>query len=135
LAGRSVLELGAGTGNLTRGLLAHGASEIEAWEIDPGLPAVDDARVRWRIRDIGLIQASDLANRAVVSFPPYSLLPQIKAALDEAKTPDAVLMVSARWLASFAEDGWRVIAELAGADFEPVSRGVHFVVAKGLSPA
>jgi SAM-dependent methyltransferase len=132
--GRALLELGAGTGNLTRALLAAGAASVEAWEIDPALPAVDDARVAWRLRDIALLSADDLRGRALASFPPYLLLPAIKAALDAAGATDAMLMVPGRLLPSFEAEGWRLAAELGGADFEPPSRGKHFVVARGFAP-
>lgn len=55
LAGLRILELGAGTGSMTRALLRSGVANIESWEIDPSLPAVDDPRVAWKIKDISLL--------------------------------------------------------------------------------
>lgn len=129
-AGRHVVEFGAGRGALTRVLLAAGAASVEAWEIDPGLPApFPDARLSWLARDILTATPATVAGRAVAAFPPYATLPFLLELCRE--IPDLVLMAPPKRLDACLDMGMRVLGELDGEAFEPVSTGRHLVLARG----
>lgn len=132
LAGLRILELGAGTGSMTRALLRSGVAHIESWEIDPSLPAVDDPRVAWKIKDIARLSWESLAGLTVAAIPPYEMLGHIVDALSKSCAKDAVLMIPARKLPMFLSLGFRVLSVIEGAAFDPPASGRHVLVAKGL---
>jgi hypothetical protein len=133
LSGRAVVELGAGTGNLTRGLIAAGAGSVRAWEIDPDLPPLDHALVKWIVADLRSIEPHDLKGAACVSFAPYELLPLIVEKIEEAGVEDALLLAPPKHLNMLSNAGYRAVAKLSGADFEPVANGSHWVMVKGFA--
>lgn len=131
LTGLSVVEFGAGTGELTRALLEVGVATVQAWEIDPDLPPLQDARVEWVARDIAFAREADLRGKALISFPPYSTLDFICALVERSEPLGAVLMAPDKKLPELFALGYRAILALESDDFNPPSRGSHWVVAKG----
>jgi 16S rRNA A1518/A1519 N6-dimethyltransferase RsmA/KsgA/DIM1 with predicted DNA glycosylase/AP lyase activity len=133
VAGRDIVEFGAGRGTLTRLLLDAGAAAVEAWEIDPDLamPCVD-ARLTWVTADILDASPTALRGRAVAAFPPYTLLPFLFDLCRE--IPHVLLMIPPKRLAQCEGMGFRLITTFDGDAFEPVSRGSHLVVAKDFMP-
>lgn len=132
ISGRRIIELGAGSGRLTRALLAAGAESIEAWEIDGAIAPVEDHRVLWRRRDISLLAASDVEGRLLAAVPPYSMLGLIESLVEASRLADALLMIPAKKLSCFARLGFRVVSVLDGGDFDPPAKGRHLLVVKGL---
>jgi 23S rRNA (uracil1939-C5)-methyltransferase len=95
LAGRRVLELHAGSGNLTRGLADAGAT-IVAVEHQPG-PLADDPRVEWRVgaaeRLVELMARRGERFAVAVLDPPRTGARELVAPLVHL-APDAVVYVS-----------------------------------------
>lgn len=132
ISGQRVLELGAGSGSLTRALLTAGAASIEAWEIDEAILPVRDDRVFWRVRDIGLVGAADIQGRLLAAIPPYSMLGLIESLVDGSGLTDALLMIPAKKLGRFVRLGFRVLSVLDGSAFDPPANGRHLLIAKGM---
>lgn len=132
ISGRRVLELGAGSGSLTRALLNAGAASIEAWEIDEAILPVSDDRVVWRLRDIGLVGAADVEGRLLAAIPPYSMLGLIESLVDASRLTDALLMIPAKKIGRFVSLGFRVVSVFDGSVFDPPAAGRHLLIAKGL---
>lgn len=131
LAGMDAIEVGAGTGALTRALLSAGVQSVQAWEIDPGIAPVDDPRVQWHVNDFTQDLASvAVEGRLLAAFPPYGLLNDLLALSHRAKA--TLLMAPGRMLPELSAHGFGVLACLAGDAFEPVSKGAHFIVSKGI---
>lgn len=132
LPGRRVLELGAGTGALTRVILDAGAASVLAYEVQPGICALSDGRLR-------LVEADYTASLdmpgvdCVVAAPAYSTLDFVVERVLRGLR-DAVLVVPEARLGQFTELGFSVAAYMDGASFEPTSSGTHCVVVRGFSP-
>lgn len=131
LAGLDAVEVGAGTGALTRALLSAGVQSVQAWEIDPEIAPVDDPRVQWHLNDFTLDLGSvAVEGKLLAAFPPYGLLGDLLTLSHRAKA--TLLMAPGRMLPELSAHGFQVLACLAGDAFEPVSKGAHFIVAKGI---
>lgn len=131
LAGLDAVEVGAGQGALTRALLSAGVQSVQAWEIDPDIAPVDDPRVQWHLNDFTLdLDSVAVEGRLLAAFPPYGLLPQLIALSRRAKA--TLLMAPGRMLPALSAEGFQVLACAPGDAFEPVSKGAHFIVAKGI---
>jgi 16S rRNA A1518/A1519 N6-dimethyltransferase RsmA/KsgA/DIM1 with predicted DNA glycosylase/AP lyase activity len=130
IAGKDIVEFGAGRGALTRLLLDAGDAEVEAWEIDPELAKpFPDSRLTWVTADILDASPHSLRGRAVAAFPPYALLPFI---LDLCSgLPHILLMVPPKRMAQVEGMGFRLLETFDGDAFEPTSKGNHLVVARG----
>lgn len=127
LAGLHALEVGA----LTRALLSAGVPSVQAWEIDPKIAPVDDPRVEWHLNDFTRdLDSVAVEGRLLAAFQPYGLLPDLIVLSQRAKA--TLLMVPGWSLAELSAQGFQVLACLAGDAFEPVSKGSHFIVAKGI---
>lgn len=122
LAGRTVLDIGMGHGEVTRLLLAAGAEHVIGFEIDPSLPDVADPRVEVIIGDIR--QQEDAA---VVSNPPYDLLPYLLDLFERKRIEDVVLMTPP----SKVPAGFTTVFELGVHAFDPPATGRHLVIKKG----
>ena len=132
LQGLDAVEVGAGHGALTRALLDAGVNTIEAWEIDPAIAPVDDPKVQWHLNDFTLdLESVAVEGKLLAAFPPYGLLPELIALSHRARA--TLLMVPVRALVELSPQGFQVLACLAGDAFEPVSKGSHFIVSKGIS--
>lgn len=131
LDGLEAVEVGAGKGALTRALLAAGVQSIDAWEIDPNIVPLDDPRVHWHVKDF--TQDHEwvaMEGRLLAAFPPYVLLPELMKLSERAKC--TLLMVPGRALPEMSAQGFQVLACLPGDAFEPISKGAHFIVSKGI---
>lgn len=132
IAGLESLEVGAGRGALTQALLEKGALSVEAWEIDPEIEPLDDPRVDWRVGDFSAaLDEVKVEGKLLAAFPPYGLLPDLIKLSRRAKA--ALLMAPGRMLPELSAEGFVVLACLPGDAFEPVSKGAHFIVSKGIA--
>ena len=137
--GRHVVELGAGTGVLTRLLLAAGAAKVSAYEIDEsllnagGLLTFDNPRLHLFACDYTKVNFTDkrFAGACLVSNPAYSTLPFVRTL----PFRDMLLMVPGSQLASFEAEGYELRFALNGEDFSPPARGDHAVVQRGFENA
>lgn len=127
---RNVLELGCGSGVLTRLLLDAGAGKVLGYEIDPTLCQVHDPRFELLISDYTDIQIDTLRNYCLVANPAYTTLDAIiKAVLPFVS--DVILMVPEDRLSEFYALGFRKQFELSGSAFDPPATGRHCVVLRG----
>lgn len=131
LAGRRVLEIGAGRGALTRAILAKSPSSLIAFEIEAGLCPVRDPRLVLREEAFppagGIVEGWD----CLVSIPPYSVLPEIFRLLEASSVRDALLMVPPKFVGRLGVSGFEVVAEMPGSAFSPPSEGVHCLIQRG----
>lgn len=142
LAGRHVLEIGAGTGALTRAILGKSPASLVAFEIDVGLCLVRDPRLV--LREEAFPPKEGIAERwdCLVAIPPYSVLPEIFRLLEVCSVRDAFLMVPPKFAAPGAlralverlgAPAFEVVAEMPGSAFSPPSEGVHYLIQRGFS--
>lgn len=133
--GRTVIELGCGTGVLTKVLLDAGARRIVGYEIEPALCAVQDSRFDLRTQDYTTVDFCDVAadNACLVASPAYSTLDAIIAKVLPF-VQDVVLMIPSSLLEEFCRLGFRAGFELSGNAFDPPAEGQHCVVLRGFAP-
>ena len=134
LRGRSILEVGAGTGALTELLLEQGPARVVAYEIVPGLCRLRDPRLELHEEDITGADLDSLAGQgfALIANPPYSLLPYLRGVIERLGVADVLVMASPKKAALF--EGYEVAFELPGEAFEPPARGRHLVLRRGFAP-
>jgi SAM-dependent methyltransferase len=140
IPGRDVLELGVGTGALTKLILEAGAKSVVGYEILPDVCDLKNPRFTLVTADYTTeldylakpgwsgVEARRLV---LVANPAYSTLPFIK----EHVLPhieNAVIMVGEKQLQEFKELGFRILFWLTGDAFEPKAKGMHYVLARGL---
>jgi SAM-dependent methyltransferase len=151
--GRNVLELGVGTGMLTKLLLDAGAARVLGYEIDPALAARAAALighgdrlgrleiVRGDYTDPEELRTGRLREAVfatspwcLVANPAYSTLDYIQKEILPG-FDDAVLMVPERLASSsvMAEHGFQEAFVLDGADFDPPATGKHVVLRSGFA--
>jgi len=130
LAGRTVIDLGMGHGEMTRLVLAAGAEKVVGVEIDPRLPNVDDPRVEVIIGDFTrmAVERQLPYGAAVVSNPPYDLLPEVFGLIRRRQASGIVLMVPERY---GVFPGYKAAFSLGGDAFVPESKGQHLVLVRG----
>ena len=124
-----VLELGAGTGVLTKALLDLPVRTVKAVEIDETLTSPShDPRLVWVQGNIFDFKTSDLMaigpNPVLVGFVPYNCLSHIIEHIFT-KQVKALLMAPPKWEVKLLELGFKKCATLGGEDFIPESRGIH----------
>lgn len=119
---KPLLELGGGSGNLTKEI-ANYSSDIVTWELDKKFPDILMKNVTWKHKNIFDLTEKDIANRYIVSFPPYECLPHI---LKINQNKKAILMVSEKKLNILPE--FKILKILNGNDFIPKSKGQHYIV-------
>ncbi len=127
LAGRRVLEIGAGKGAVT-GLLLEAGAHVVAFEIERGLCPLRHPNLQLIEEDVLKRPLSEITWDCMISAPPYSLLFFLRAVLDVVST-DAVLMIPMSKRSMFAE--FTIEASYGGEAFDPPSRGKHLIVRKG----
>lgn len=132
LAGRAVLEVGAGAGALTGLILERDPALVVAYEIIAGLCGLRDPRLDLREHDITAADLSFLSERrfALIANPPYSLLPFLReGVIERYGIDDVLIMASPRKAAHF--EGYEVAFSLDGGAFEPPALGEHVVLRRG----
>lgn len=139
LTNREVLEIGAGRGALTRLILARRPRLLHAFEIDSKLFPLGEMgackhprtelMVSGDVRDAVFTNPQAPRFDAVISFPPYTLLPQIAKYLRRAAIKNVILMVPPRSLHLFPD--FTTVAELDGNAFDPPSNGQHLIIRRG----
>lgn len=132
LAGRHILEVGAGAGDLTALILEQRPARVVAYEIVPGLCALRDPRLDLREQDITAADLSFLRQQrfALIANPPYSLLPWLRErVIERYQIDDVLLMTSPKKAAQFP--GYELLFTLDGGAFEPPAEGQHQVIRRG----
>lgn len=132
LRDRSVLEIGAGNGELTALILEQDVAHVAAFEIDKGLCKISDSRLKLYEQDVqhpGIL--TPFEGWTLIANPPYSLLGFIIDQMTALRINDALLLIPERALPDFEALGFRLFAELPGNAFTPASTGRHFLVARG----
>lgn len=130
LKGRRVLEIGAGTGVITRLILAQDPNRVYAFEIEAGLCQIKDPRLDLLERDASSRHPVMMHANCFVSAPPYSLLSVICEYLEQLQL-HAILLVPPSKLSLF--EGFSVEAEMAGAAFDPPAEGSHLIIRRGFA--
>jgi 16S rRNA A1518/A1519 N6-dimethyltransferase RsmA/KsgA/DIM1 with predicted DNA glycosylase/AP lyase activity len=119
-----ILELGAGSGNLTRELYQI-SENITVWELDSAFTQPTDLPlVKWEIQDIMNLKKEDIENKMIISFPPYECLAHI---LEVNQDKPCILMVSEKKL-KMIQKQYTILKTLNGSDFLPISKGIHHIV-------
>lgn len=131
--GREVIEVGIGHGELTRLLLSAGVERIIGFEIDEALasPVWEDPRVEVYVLDfLAFEQAQPTFESwpALVANPPYDMLDEVFAFIDEYAIDDVILMVPSHYQ---LPDGYTFAFALGGDAFDPPFQGQHHVVFSG----
>ena len=130
---REIIELGVGTGVLTRLLLDAGAKHVLGWEILPDVCGVKESP-RFTLFPLDYTKMEDDFQRrhgkCLVANPAYDTLPFIVEKVLP-HTPDAILMIPERALPEFEALGFLIAFKLTGDDFEPKATGTHIVIIRG----
>lgn len=126
-----ILEIGAGTGCLTRLLLESGVRKITAFEIEPGLCKIRHPSLVLREED-AMKQALIKINwDCLICTPPYQLLPRIADLLTWSGKVDAILLIPEKQIGFWQNLGFSVVDKVLGSTFEPPSKGNHFIIIRG----
>ena len=129
-----VVELGVGTGVVTRLILSRNPIDVVGYEIDAGLCRISDPRFVLRVQDFTQEDFSYMRTDAygVIANPPYQHVPFIQEQiLERYGIEDVIQMIPPRQLWLFP--GYTVEFELSGKDFVPESAGRHLVIRRGFS--
>lgn len=133
LSGRTVVEIGVGTGVLTGLILERGPERVIGYEVDPGVCALADPRLDLRIQDFRAADPRGFPEgTCLISFPPYALIPELIQLVEGSDAPfaDAILMVRKRHLEALPS--FHTALALPSHAFEPATEpGMHFVVRRG----
>lgn len=130
LAGREVLEIGAGMGALTQLILGHPVKTVHAFEIQPGLCSLEEDEERLELHETDIRNAELDAFRGVclISNPPYALLPHIFSLIEKLALQDVMLLVPEK---TGVPPGYRLFGVVKGSAFTPPSTGLHLIILKG----
>lgn len=131
LTNRVVLEIGVGTGVITRMVLDRGPLLVLGYEIDPDICKLRDARLDLRVADF---QEATLPppGTCLIAAPPYGLLDALRPLVSgpDPLFDDVVLMVPEKRRADFPE--FVVAFALNPDDFDPPTNpGRHLVLRRG----
>ncbi len=136
---KKIIEIGVGTGELTKIILKQDIDAVVGYEIDESLsPSIMDDRFQLIYQDFltvddifinGIRIENGDTNFAVVSAPPYCLLKNIAEFIQRKNILNVILMVSPKYLSLFPD--YTIEIELTGDDFTPPSKGKHFIIRKG----
>ncbi|NBS41258.1 hypothetical protein EBS80_01200 [bacterium] len=133
LSRRVVIEVGVGTGAITRMVLDRAPDSVIGYEIDSDICALRDPRLDLRIGDFRAAPFPTLdARHCLIAAPPYGLLPDLRPLVTGRDAPivDAILMVRRKHLVEFPD--FAVAFTLGAEDFEPpTEHGDHFVIRRG----
>lgn len=132
--GRSVLEIGAGHGEITTLLLDAGA-QVLAYESDTSLVPLPGLKDVIQYRDITREDLSFL-NRSwvVVSNSRHGLLPWCLDLIDRYKIETAVLMCSKDRKPHLEKSSFHAAFTLCGSAFDPPLGGLHTVMVREAQP-
>ena len=137
LGGASVVELGTGTGELTRLIIEQRPAEVRSYEIDPSI-VPNDLRSEAEIicQDFTKTDFSYLCSgeHVLIASPPYSHLEWIKHDLIDRYRIEHVAILIPESKRSLFPD-FQIGQELSGADFTPPAKGNHLFVYRGFSTA
>lgn len=131
---RTVVELGVGTGLLTRAILAQSPAKLIGYEIDRSLVPGDltghkclDLRMKdFTMEDFGFLEG---IRYAFISNPPYSELAFIRDLIDRYPPEILVMMVSTKKKdIYFPNDA--VALNFSPSDFAPATRDGHVVIVR-----
>lgn len=133
LENKSIFEIGAGHGELTKLILELPVCEVHAVEIDAALceclATIRDERLFIIPKSYSVQDAQHFKEHVWICNPPYSLLETILE--DTRHVAQAIILVNKTWLPRFEGAGFSVVTSLVGAAFDPPSKGEHHIVAKG----
>lgn len=142
LCGRIVIEIGVGTGQLTKLILENNPEKIIGYEIDPNFSdSVSDS-----LKGVNLLSKLELIiadflqadlsfvnpTHCLISNPPYDLLKQIAPLVtgENSIFHDVILMVPEKKLGLFPD--FKIAFTLNENDFDPPTKpGKHIVIIKG----
>ena len=129
IAGRSVLELGAGRGALTSLLLERDPEPRDGLRDRAGplhaARSAPHAEEDFTRADLSVFRAA-----CWIATPPYETLRFIHSAIDSLGVRDVVLLVSEKKYEALFRD-FEVGGAMTGADFDPPSTGTHYIVWRG----
>lgn len=124
LENKNILELGSGTGALTKEILFFNPKSIIAVELDSSLFNIaSNDKISFLIQDIKSLDFSLYKDFICVSAPPYSLLKDIHPFLNRM---NFVLVVSEKYFHYFSN--FKIIGEIEEHMFFPISTKKHFVI-------
>jgi 16S rRNA A1518/A1519 N6-dimethyltransferase RsmA/KsgA/DIM1 with predicted DNA glycosylase/AP lyase activity len=133
LTGKTVIEVGVGTGVLTRMILGRNPKLVLGFEIDPQICQVLDFRLSLRIGDFrrvdGLPTGDDVC---LIAAPPYDLLKDLMPLIfgPPSRIADVILMVPSSRLPRFSD--FKVEFDLSHTAFDPhTDPGRHYVIRRG----
>lgn len=142
---KSILEIGVGSGILTKLILEANPKAILGFEIDKTITCeIEDLRFEIFYEDFTTVNnittltigGSQIKiedeNFGIISAPPYDLLPFIKNFIDKNLIRNVILITSSKYLILFPErEGYSTQIVLEGDDFTPRAEGNHYVIKKG----
>ncbi|NBO19086.1 MAG: hypothetical protein EBV03_07670 [Proteobacteria bacterium] len=143
LHGLDVVDIGLGGGAIAELAFRQGARKVIAYEINPERKETQEfvekcRREGWNLElRTGDFRKEDLSywnngHTAVVSNPPYALLPDIAAQMEKNKPVGSLLLMSAwRYGQDYKPRQHEVKARQWGQDFSPPAHGDHYIVMSG----
>lgn len=136
LQDKTVVELGSGTGVLTKIIKACRPKHVIAYEIDTSLTPADlRSRLDLREVDFTLAQHTVFFDReaCLIASPPYNQLEFIRTQLiDRYQIRDVLLSVPQKALDLFSD--FEVVAQISGSAFIPPTKNLHFLIKRGFEP-
>lgn len=143
LHGLDVVDIGLGGGAIAELAFRQGARKVIAYEINPERKETKAfiekcRREGWNLElHTGDFRKEDLSywnngHTAIVSNPPYALLPDIAEHMEKNKPVGSLLLMSAwRYGQNYKPRQHEVKARQWGQDFSPPAHGDHYIVMSG----
>ncbi len=134
IKGKTILEIGVGTGSLSKLILDESPEKLVGYEIDPTLKIeIDNPNFELILKDFTKMEETDQFDcfDGLISAPPYDLLEYIKNFISLHHIENVILMVPTKKLSLFTE--YKTAFTLQGSDFEPAAKGLHHVIVKGFN--
>eukprot|EP01080_Neovahlkampfia_damariscottae_P011340 gene11340-4508_t len=128
----NILELGVGTGNLTKLILSNNPLKVIGIEIQENLCKIEHKKLSLVINDLTQVDYSFLKEGewAIISNPPYSLSPFIKHLINEYSIQKSMLIVGEKRYKTNFED-FNVDHIFKYNFCEPPAPGDHVLISKG----
>jgi SAM-dependent methyltransferase len=138
LTGMNVLEIGFGTGYISRHVLAQDINYFRAYDVNEPEPAEIDEAVYsdpradfliqdYRMDDLSFMESGDWA---VIANPPYFLLEDIRERIIDRYKPEGVVLITSQKRAAHFP-GFEIEHVQSGMDFDPPALGLHFIISSG----